>query len=116
RNLEVFVEHDARVVHQHVELREFSFYMRREVGYLRWLRDVALNRVELRVLCFHLIERRLTPASHDDCIVEFEKFEREGKTDAGRASSDENGATSEFHKSSFITEDTNRMVSPKFGY
>jgi hypothetical protein len=29
-------------------------------------------------------------------VGEFEKFERESKTNAGRTSSDENGATSEF--------------------
>src|SRR5438105_1044497 len=41
RNLEVLVEHDACVVHENVELWEFSFHARRERGYLRWLRDVA---------------------------------------------------------------------------
>src|SRR6185437_618569 len=100
------------------------FHPRRKGSDLRGVRDVALNRVELRVFCFHLIEHRLAAASHDDRIAEFEKLERESKADAGRASSDENGATGEFHRNSFIADDTNRnsvfevrllMIEP-FGY
>ena len=84
-------------------LGKSDFHARRERGDLRRVRDVALDRVELRVLRLHLIEHSLAPTSHDDLIAEFEELERESKADAGGAPGDEDGATSEFHKSPFVT-------------
>ena len=69
------MEHNARIVHQHVELREIRLDARRQGGNLRRVRDIALNRVEFRVLGFHLIEYRLTPMGQG-LSVAIEAFER----------------------------------------
>ena len=57
-------------------LGKSDFHARREGGDLRRVRDVALDRVELRVLRLHLIKHSLTPTSDDDLIAEFEELER----------------------------------------
>ena len=48
--LEVPIVADARVVHQHVELREICLHPRSKGGDLRRIRNVALDRMELRML------------------------------------------------------------------
>ena len=73
-------------------LGKLRLHARREGGDLRGIRDVALDGVELRILCLHLIEHRLTPTRHNDLVAEFEELEGESKADAGRASGDEDGA------------------------
>src|SRR6185437_10403541 len=98
RGLEILMEHDAGVVHQDVKLRISSFNASCKGCDLRRICNIALDGVELWIFCLQLIERRLPSTGHDDLVSEFEKLEREGKADAGRASSDENGATGEFHK------------------
>ena len=71
------MEHDARIVHQHVELGEIRFHARCEGGDLRRVRDIALDRVELRVLRLHLIKHSLTPTSDYDFIAQFEELQGE---------------------------------------
>ena len=51
-HLNVSVEHDACVVHEHIELGEFDFHTRRERSDLRGICDIALDSVELRCLFF----------------------------------------------------------------
>ena len=94
---------ERRIIHQHIELWKVRFHARREGCDLHRVRDIALDGVELRVLRLHLIEHRLAPTSDDDFIAEFEELEGESKADTGGASGDKDRATSEFHKSPFVT-------------
>src|SRR6185437_3413299 len=96
------MEHDSRVVHQHIELGKTCFHPLRERRDLRWICDVALDGVKFRILRLYLIQRRLAATSHDDFVAEFEKFERESEADTRGAAGDKNGAISKFHKSPFM--------------
>ena len=69
---------------------------------MRGIRDVALDGVELRIFCLHLVQHSPAATCHDDFIAEFGKFKRESKADAGGASGDEDGAICKFHRSPFI--------------
>src|SRR5205085_12088077 len=92
RDFEVLIEHDARVVHQHVELRELRFHTCSQCGNLRNIPYITLDGVELRVLRLHLIQYRLAATGHDDLVPKFEELEGESKADARRAPGDEDGA------------------------
>src|SRR5437763_8266513 len=70
-------------------------------GDLRRICDVALDRLELRVLRLHLIEDGLAPASNDDFVAQFEELEGESKADADGASGDKNCTSGKFHRKSF---------------
>src|SRR5581483_4577018 len=83
RRFKVFVKHDARIVHQHVELGEIRFHTRCEGGYLRRVRDIALDRMQFRVPRLHLIKHSLTPTSDDDFIAQFEELQSESQPDTG---------------------------------
>jgi len=52
RRCEVSVEHDACIVHEHIELGKSDFHTRRERSDLRRMCDIALDSVELRCLLF----------------------------------------------------------------
>src|SRR6185437_11148840 len=74
---QVPVEHDACVVHQHVEFWKICLHARREGGDFCGIRDIALDGVKFRILRLHLVEHRLAPASHDHLVSEFDELERE---------------------------------------
>ena len=102
RDLEVFVKHDARVVHQDIELGKIRLHSRCEGGDLRGICDVTLDGVELWVFRFHLVEHFLAATRHDDFVAEFDELERESKTDTGGTAGNDDGASSEFHRRPFV--------------
>src|SRR5206468_7361983 len=103
RGLEVLVDHDARVVHQHVQFGKIRLHARSQGSDLHGIRDVALDCVELRAVRFHLVEHSLAPASDDDLVAEFEELEGESTADAGGTAGDEDSATFEIHKIPFMS-------------
>src|SRR5690348_3042797 len=96
------MEHDARVVHHHIELGKACFHQLRERRDLRWICDIALDGVEFRILRLDLIQHGLPSTSHDDLVAEFEEFERESEADTCGAAGDQNGAISNIHRSPFM--------------
>ena len=96
------MEHDARVVHQHVQFWEIRLHAYREGGNLREIGGVALDGVKLRVFRLYLVEHCPAPPGHDDLVSEFGELERESKSDAGRAPGNEDGAACEIHHVPFV--------------
>jgi hypothetical protein len=83
-------------------LGKIRLHSRRKGGDLRGIPNVILDGVELWVFSLHLVEHFLSATRHDDLVAEFDELERESKADTGRAASDEDGASGEFHRNPFL--------------
>src|ERR1044071_6120655 len=95
RGLEILRNADASIVHDHVELREIALQSRHKGSDLRRICDIALHRVEHRMLRFHRIEPRLAATGNDHFVAQLEEFERERQANARGAASDEDSVTGE---------------------
>src|SRR6266700_4239565 len=91
------MEHDARIVHQDIQLRIASLHALGKGYDLRRIRNVTL----------------------DDLVSQFEKLKRKSEANTCRASRNQDGATGEFHTQSFqvkVANGTPRLGGPGSRY
>ena len=94
------MEHDACIVHEHIELGKSDFHTRRERSDLRRICDIAPDSAELRCLFFtssSTDSRRPVTLPRD----QVRRIRARSKADAGGAFGDQDGATTENHKIPF---------------